>query len=506
MEATKLQDCSTVAKAFQKKLMSANSEDAVMGNMLPTVAMMQVNSNTVSSNLTNALDPPIPQAVLDVIAGESAAEGPKDDLPVDPEDLLDKAAQMGIEWLEKCIPCNLRLKFRAELGLALSDTLLITLENLLSNYLKELSFVLNMLRAPDVFQDACLLLRSMKDICIPDLQRMISLFAAMLYRETSKEIASIDILKLLITPMFQSLFSGIVTLFSQYKGLITDPLQCVVSNLGFHLDNLKTGGFLTSGQINSIEQNVFEMDKALGGILGAGNLGAEFGIIGSANITEARKAAEKAKRAGDSLDEANQAMQDTLGSAVFHLRKMTMVGVIEVESILGNLEAELFKLIGGSEKENTDFLLRQYNKLLLIRMISFVSALIQALSGGFDCDTTNPNTADEVLGQFFDQYLGPQSSVVLVKDPVSNRIQVQLSNGKFEENAIEALASLNILQDGNPPLIIEPTGDNEVDKAISAIIEQAVSPVAIKPKCFFEDVDDQSKLAQFVADLNATEV
>jgi len=503
MEATKLQDCATVAKIFQKKLMSPETEGAIIGSMLPSVSMLQVNSFSISSNLTNALDPPIPQEVLAVLANEAPQDGPKADLPVDPEQLINKSAQLGLEWLEKCIPCNLRLKFRAELSTSLRDTFLTILEDLLNEYLKELSFVLNILRAPDVFQDACLLLRSLKDVCIPDLQRMISLFAMMLYRDSVKEIAEFDILKFLITPLFQPIFSAITGLFGQYKALITDPLQCVVANLGFQLDKLKTGGFLNDSTISAIENKSTEL-QTLANINGRSKKDIDF------TSAELKTALKSAKKTGDTLDSYNEQLQQSLGTAVFHLRRNLMIGIVEVESSLANLEAELRKLIGGSRNETTEFLIRQYEKLLLVRMISFISALIQALSGGFNCDTSNPDVADEILSQFFDQYLGPESPVEIVKDPVTNKITLVLTTDAIEP--LRGAADSSVILDGgiettsNPPLIIEASGNDEVDQAVNAIMEQATSPVTVKPKCFFNDVSEDSKIAEFIASLNMQEV
>jgi hypothetical protein len=475
--------------------------------MMPSVVTMQVNAASASSNMTNALEPPIPQPVLDILAAGALQEGPTADLPIDPEELLNKSAQAGLEWLEKCIPCNLRLQFRAELVNTLSDQFFASMEELLNNYLKELAFVFNVLRAPDVFQDACLLMRSMKDICIPDLQRMISLLASMIYRDSVREIAEFDILKFLITPIFQPLFGGITVLFGQYKSLITDPLQCVVANLGFHLDNLKTGGFLSDGAIFAIEKKSDELQR-LGKVDGEVN---ETEI--DANSQAIKDTLVEAKRMGTTLDEYNDAFQDTMGTAVFHLRRQLMVGIVEVESILGNLEAELQKLIGGSKSETTEFLIRQYEKLLLVRMISFISALIQALAGGFNCDTSNPDTADEVLNTFFDQYLGPQSPVEIHKDPVTNKIQLVLSSDALDPfrasitNVQEAGADGSVEADmASPPLVIEATGDNAVDQAVNAIIEQAATPVTIKPRCFFANTTEDSRLAQYIADLNAQEV
>jgi len=506
MEATRIQDCSQIAKAFQKRMLSAGDEGAIMGGMMSNTVMMQVNATSVANNLSNSIAPPIPDIILQALAAASEA-GPKVDLPTDAEGILaagNQLAGLGLEWLEKCVPCALRIKFRADLALNLSDVLLNTLEQMLNNYLRELAFIMNMLNSTDVYQDACLLLNALNGICIPDIQRMISLFAGMLYRQTSKEIfQSVDIMKLLIQPIFQPIFTNITQVFNQYKTLVTDPLQCVVAQLNASLERIKTGGFLNNSQISSIEARTNELETAAQ-ITGVSQSKVDFA---SDNVKNALGAAQSA---GLGYDDTISQMQNALGSSVFHLRRMVMSGIVEVESILGELQRELQKFVGGGQEENIQFLLRQYDKLLIVRMIAFLTAMVQALAGGFSCEIPNKESANVVLTQFFDQFLGPLSPVVVQVDPVTNDVILSLDSEVLKplREAGQASANLNTNTDvASPPIIIDPTGNSEVDQAVSAIIEQAVTPVQVKPRCFFEaQTPDDNRLAAILAELDATEV
>jgi hypothetical protein len=509
MEATKTQDCTQIVKAFQKKLLSASDEGSIMGGMMAATAMMQVNAVSASGNLANAISPPIPQIILDALAAASAV-GPKVKLPSDTGELLrsltkgNELAGLGLEWLERCVPCALRIKFRSELAFSLSDLLLDILEDMLNNFLKELAFIMNMLNSTDVYQDACLLIKSLEDVCIPDIQRMISLLSAILYRTTSKEIMQqVDIMKLLIYPIFQPIFTNITQLFGQYKSLVTDPLQCVVSQLNAQLEKIKTGGFLNNSTINSIETRTIELEKI------AKISGVE-GIAGPGEVDfqsdEVKTSLKNAQQAGLAYDGQIGAMQDSLGSAVFHLRRMVMSGIVEVESVLSELQSELQKFVGGGQEETLEFLLAQYDKLLVVRMIQFLSAMVTALAGGFSCDIPNEEAGNVVLAQFFDQFLGPQSPVILQVDPVTNDVILTLDSGVLQPLAVAGEASINLSansQVANPPILIDPTGNNEVDQAVSAIIKQAVTPVRVKPRCFFDTQrPDDDRLAAILAELN----
>lgn len=465
----KVADCSQIIKTFQKAMMAAPSEEAVIGSILPKVSAIAMNSHSVSSNLSNNAAPPIPEALGFLFGGGGSVSLPSIDLP----DLPDSSAQMlnatnWREWLEKCIPCNLRVNLRADLLGTFNSTLLTTLENMLNSYLKELAFVMNVLNAPDVYQDACLMLRGMNAICIPDLQRILSLLAMMLYRLTTKEIIDVDIMKLIVLPIFQPIFTGIAMLFSRYKMLVTDPLNCVVTQIDVELNKLK------------IADEVSSINTSIGNALDQDTIGA---------ITK--------------MEEGISQFQKSMGTGLTELRNTVTQGVNEVESLVDDLMRELESFVGIGEQETVDYLLNQYKKLKLIRMISFVSGLVKAQIGGFNCSLDNPDTAQETLITFFDNYLNPNSNIVVITDPQTGDVTLMV-----DRNAVRGLGSAVTNGVASPgPIILQPSGNQEIDQAVNAIITQATSPVSIKPKCFFEaSSEDDNKLAQWIAELDATEV
>lgn len=498
MNAGEAADHAAIIKVFQKTLMSSSSEEAVIGSVLPKVASMQVDSNAAASNLINAVTPPIPKEVSSLLdAANEGVELPKVEIP---NELFGGAVDQALgvanwqEYLEKCIPCNSRVILRAGLVDLLSDTLLATLEQLINNFLKELAFVMNLLNAPDVYQDACLLLKAMNDVCIPDLQRMLSLFAALLYQMTAEELASFDLMKLIVTPIFQPIFIGIATLFGQFKGLICDPLECVVTQLDLQIEKLKAGSFLNSPALRDVEEG------AVGADILVQNL--TFGEGDSAQ--EVNEAFDAARTATGDWDQGLTAIQNSMGSSLVELRNLTFGGVREVQSKAEELVSEIQKFVGDSDGETVDFMLRQYKKLRLIRMIGFISALVKALIGGFNCDLDGPDAAQHTMAQFFDNFLGPDAPVIVQVDPDTNDIKLF-----FDRTAIQELSVAVDAGDTStvPPLVIDPTGDEEVDAAVNAILSQALQPVTVKPKCFFETTDsDSDKLQEFISKLDATEV
>jgi hypothetical protein len=501
MDAGAAADHAAIIKVFQKSLMSASSEEAVIGAVLPKMASMQVDSNAAASNLENAVNPPIPQEVSAVLAAANeGVEVPKIELP---NELFGGAVDQALgvanwqEYLEQCIPCSQRVILRAGLVDLLSDTLLATLEQMINNFLKELAFVMNLLNAPDVYQDACLLLKALNEVCIPDLQRMLSLFAALLYKMTAEELAQFDLMKLIVTPIFQPIFIGIATLFGQFKGLICDPLECVVTQLDLQIEKLKVGAFLHSPGVRNTADALTDADIALQNLA--------FGEGDSAQ--EVNDSLAAAQQATGEWDDGLTAIQNSMGSSLMELRNLTFGGVREVQSKAEELVSEIQKFVGDSDGETLEFMLRQYKKIRLIRMIGFVSALVKALIGGFNCDLDGPDAAQHTLAQFFDNFLGPDAPVIVQVDPDTNDIELYFDRTVLQPLQSAQGAASGTPTDTQPPLVIEPTGDSEVDAAVNAIITQALQPVTVKPKCFFETSgSDSDKLQEFISQLDATEV
>jgi hypothetical protein len=234
-------------------MLSAPSEASIVGALTPQLASIQVNAASAASNLRNLTEPPVPKQVASAFASNASSGDSAIAAAPDFSD-MSKIADINNwqEWLKSCIPCDLRVEFRTELIGKLDDTLLEALEEMLNQYLKQIAFILNLLTATDVYGDVCPLLFAMQDICIPDLQRILSLLASILYRMTVKELSSVDLMKLLLIPLFQPLFLGLLGLLNQYKTLITDPLVCVSSSINTQLGKLKTGSVLNETLANDL--------------------------------------------------------------------------------------------------------------------------------------------------------------------------------------------------------------------------------------------------------------
>lgn len=481
MEATRSADCVSIVKAFEKHLLTVPEEGAIVGSTIPRLAAININTKSASSNLKNLVNPPVPQEVLGSFSNRTATgEDPSVSIPVEGTQGTTPDIENWKNWLQDCIPCNLRIEFKAELIGALDNQFLDILDVMIAQYLKEMTFIMNLLNATDVYADVCPLLFAMKDICIPDLQRILSLFAGILYRMTVREFQATDLITLLIQPILQPLFMGIFGILNQYKALIVSPLNCVRVSINTQLGKLKLGAAINNGLADDLATKT----QAL-----------SFGTISDTNRDKARDNLQAARAPLDSLDAGISATQNAIGMATSHLDRLLGVGISEIDLLLSDLQSQIAGFLGVNDKDTVDFLLAQYQKMIIFRLISFIAALVKALTSGFNCDFNNLTRAQDTVSTFMNDFLGPNAPIIVSTDPDTGGVQLTFDSALSQPLA----ASLGV--------DITPSGDPEVDATISAIITQSSQPVTIKPECVFEpSSQDSNKLAQWIAELNATGV
>jgi hypothetical protein len=486
MDTTKAADCSSIIKAFEKHLLSAPSEAAIIGSTLPKIAAISSTSTAAAQGLQSMISPPIPKEVLGSF-GASVDGSIGIDIPSS-VNLGNQTVDISNwkQWLASCIPCSARIDFRIELQLKMDLKLLEMLEQMVKQYLSILSFIVNLLNSNDIYADVCPLLFAMQDICIPDLQRILSLLAGILYRMQVKELESIDLLKLLILPIFQPIFAGLLGTLGQYKLLVTDPLNCVVASIDTQLEKIQTGS-----AFNLLSSTALNQAKSLK-------------LVDSSNIDAARSAINNVRQPFATLDEASRSMQAGLGTAVVELRRFVSLGVFEVDSLLEALKSEFEAFLGLNDRDTIDFLLNQLQKLLIFRLIAFITSLVKALISGFNCDFSNPEAADETVDRFLNDFLGPNSAIVVRNDAGDIQLIINPDLTQPIKDGI-LTGAVDTRFPTQSPTVIAPTGNVEVDSAFDAIITQSSQPLTIKPRCVFEPSDvDSNKLAQWIKELNAT--
>lgn len=479
LSATEASDCSLIIKSFQKHLLSTPTEESILAASLSRLVSIHSNSVSSAEALRNLTSPPIPDEILKSFDKKASTSETSATLPELQEE-VEKSVDISRfqDFLDACIPCDFRVDLRAEFSSSLDEDLLQTLTQMGDGYLKQLAFVVNLLNSKDVYADVCPMLFAFQDICIPDLQRMISLLSGILYRISVKELAGVDLIKLLVLPIFQPIFSGLVGLLLHYKLLIVNPLECVNANLSFQLEKIKTSQILNPEVVDTI-------------VTSSENLK----ITSPKSRDDMIRALNTARIPFSTLDQGINAIQNTAGSAAFNINRLLTVGTSEVNMLIETLKTELASFIGTSENESVEFLLTQYQKLTIFRSIVFLASLVQAKGSGFSCDFKNEDTAQGTVDQFLNEFLGPNSPILVTKNSITGDTELFFNPDLSQIGKTTRVIELSTK--------IASTGNAVVDKSIDAIITQSSQPVAIKPECVFvKGSTDANKLAQFINELN----
>ncbi len=109
------------------------------------------------------------------------------------------------------------------------------------------------------------------------------------------------------------------------------------------------------------------------------------------------------------------------------------------------------------------------------------------LSKGFECNSS-PTGSTEEFNSFLVDFMSPFKT-----------IQVETVEGKTQLVLNTGTAAISVGQ------VLVSTGDSTIDQTINKIVNRAVAPVVLKPQCSFAP-GDNAKVAQWITELNATEV
>lgn len=257
----------------------------------------------------------------------------------------------------------------------------------------------------------------------------------------------IGLLQGLVAPIFAPVLMAITNLLRQFGMLVTNPLRCVVDVLNSLLA-LQNGGKLPAG------------GKQPEGF--------------NSGITQLR---------------------DQLLKAITTVDTKTDFYVGQVKAMMGEL--------GGGDGA---YLSLKLESLRLIRLISFVIAIINALvQGHVVCDTAGRTPEATELDNFFANYLNPTQpfNVWISPDGV---LHVDEKTAGFEDAIKKASDDVplpefgNVLKFEGSPLLTEPTDLTTAVRRVSSVLSTPVQ--AVVPCSLQVEVSDVEKINRWIAGLN----
>jgi len=354
----KSQDCNLVANAFERGVMFEQTEASVFAPM----------TRTVQNHKSFA------QGAKKLVRGYKRS--PKNNTEGKTSGMLLRNQYISIpdvrdgspiaRAIKECIPCTGRIigSFDLDIG----SQLLAILQKDVKARLKALRSLSDLFSNVDIYGDFCALVAALNSLCIPDLQRILVILAAMLSALGTDLFKLSGLLLALIAPLFLPILMKISSLMTQLRQLVLGPLICIINSINAQATKLDIEGMLPTSN-SSLQSN---------------------------------------------KPTTIQKFQTQTRSGLLFLSQTLSEGQILIESKLDLYLGQLDKLLSQVGGSNISMLLLSQQKLGIVRLVALVRAMIKAKSKGFECKGPKPSQAE--MDTFVTTFLNPYSGFNLFVD------------------------------------------------------------------------------------------
>lgn len=455
---TGLQDCAIIAQAFERATHSVPTEAAAFATLNRSLENTKVFANAASDVLKGYLKMPQSSASDAIREAQDFATQGASGVPIGGEnastDHIKQSFNFGdvqqstygssfgstlMKQLRDCIPCDLRIM--AYLELSPNIDLLDALKSDVLNRLNALKDIARMLNSFDIYGDFCELLNLLSFMCIPDLQRIIAMLMALFMLQLSDLDGLIGFLQTLIAPLFMPLLMAITSLLDQFVLVVTNPLECIIDAINLQLKKLG-----------------FELDP------------------------------------NSPIEQLNASLSNGLGELNSMLNESKAKIIEKLSFYIDEVKALLGELGGG----DSAYILASFKKLKIVRMVSFVKAIISALiKGHLACSSEGKPPEQQELDSFFENFLNPNSPFNLWIDDEGN-----LNIDEKVEGFVPTVQGLpnvgNVLEFEGIDLV-DPTLAQTVENTSAALSEPARVVIPCKLEVTAKDAE---KVNQFIRELN----
>lgn len=434
---TGIQDCSLITSIYERGCHSTPTEAAVFATLTRSIQ----NQKTFSQTAINALTQYVysPEQSAREVSAQGLSSGTQAPIQTNLRELNLGDQQLStiggrdfgdrlLSFLKDCIPCDPRVLSLGEIQPNLN--LLSALEDQIKTQLAQLSGVLDLLNNFDAYTDFCELLGLLSFMCIPDLQRMIAILMALLTLDIPEFDGLIGMLQALIMPIFSPILMQITSMLDQFVLLVTNPIQCVIDAIN---EQLKKVGYQV------------ELDKQV---------------------------------------------RDQLSSSLSLLQTMLVEAKRRIESRLDFYIQQVEAMLGEFNTGDSAYLKASLRKLQIVRMVSFIVAVINAISSGqLVCNPSQPPEVSQ-LDNFFENFLNPSSSFKLWVDD-EGEIHVDL-------NDLDLPGVNNVIQFEGDPLL-----DTSIVESIQDVSQNLSRAVQVKVPCRLEATSDNvEQINRWIEELN----
>ena len=250
LDAIEFQDCANIIRAYEQGSHMSSSEGSIFAPISKqkqvTKAFVQAQQEVLQSwfetpNTADSGDSPTRLKGLGI-------QQVDDFTAIKDDDFGDALKNI----YEGCVPCDSRLDIQGLFRPSID--FIAMLENDVSLKIKFLTDLDGLLSDVNAYGDICRLLGLLNFMCIPDLQRMISVLMGLLMKSNLSLDGQFQLVASLIVPIFTPLVSGLTNLLSQYEALVLDPIACVIISIQNEIGNL------------AIDVGPFDNTEVIGGV------------------------------------------------------------------------------------------------------------------------------------------------------------------------------------------------------------------------------------------------
>jgi len=467
---TNQSDCAIIAQTFERGAHSTPSEAAVFATISRTLQNNKAFAISSSASFKTYLGAPQEDAATVAqqsnqyaAAGASISGGGgssaqtqqfMQSLNIGTQQQTTHGDSFGEKLLDKareCIPCGVRLS--AFLELQPNVDLLGSFETYLKTALGNLQSVADLLNNFDTYGDLCALLNLFSFMCIPDLQRIIALFMALFILEVPELDGLIGLLTSLVMPIFAPILVGISTLLDQFVVLITNPLACVVDAINLQIKKL-----------------------------------------GFESTREGRRLKKDLKDASTKSKEVTK----EINNGIKEMKKQLQEGIQKVKARMSFYTQQINAMLGEMGGGDAAYLQAKLKVLQLVRLIAFVTAIINALTRGHAaCSNTGKNAEAPEIENFYQNFLNPQAPFNIYLDNNGN-LKIDEDFGDLGDELEDLNETGNVFQFEGESLL-----DTTVLQAVEEVTVSLTSPTQVAVPCKLETtVSDVGKVNQWMEQLN----
>ncbi len=551
---TSIQDCMTIARAFEKGANHAMTEESVFAVMTPRLSTMRSMAKATKKMM---------------------AKKSKDKNALD----LSNTSAKEIDLLKECFPCKFRIDFKGKMNVAsllnpasivgtAKEALLSSAQaNILAlkafyvKALNEINSIMDMFRNLDKYVDLCAFKKFFSEfVCIPDLQRIIALLTAFLMKLAIELNGIFSLVISLFAPLLLPFLTPLVDTLTQFILAAIKPIECIIDNLQKMMTKLdynalfqnidamqislgpkttkkqEKGGNVklpvnappTGDQGRSIQFSLNPLGKAVAHaenqkVVDAQNeldalQEASLRIDGSdqaagdenrKQITAAKqKVAEKqADRDLSAIGKANQKIEEKFQSykgALVSMLSMLRRAAAEIEAYIRKVLDELTKLIMSFFGGGASAITLLFDKLQIVQLIALVVAIIKALKNKPKCEDEGQET------EIFLNQLNPSEGFTMFTDE-DGTVHIQEKDDGIKR-AIEDVAKVFGVPAGGDPneklkSLVKFTGNDTLDSSISRAVDAMTVPLRVKFRCPLQtSVANAETVNKWIKELNSESI